>query len=71
MAKRSEQRSETVDNAIMAAADRICAQYADHALDADTAKAGKVLGFHAEYGLDRMCEDSWRWQTMNPQGFGS
>ena len=33
----SEQRSETVDNAIMAAAESICAQYADHTLDADTA----------------------------------
>ena len=33
----SEQRSETVDSAIMAAAESICAQYADHTLDADTA----------------------------------
>ncbi len=33
----SEQRSEKVDSAIMAAAQTICAQYADHKLDADTA----------------------------------
>jgi UDP-glucose 4-epimerase len=28
-----------------------------------------VLGWRAEYGLDRMCEDAWRWQSNNPQGF--
>ena len=33
----SEERSETVDKAIMAAALKICDQYADHTLDADTA----------------------------------
>jgi UDP-glucose 4-epimerase len=37
---------------------------------ADTAKANRELGFRAEFGLDRMCADSWRWQTMNPMGFG-
>jgi UDP-glucose 4-epimerase len=31
-------------------------------------KAERELGFKAEYGLDRMCEDSWRWQSMNPDG---
>ncbi len=33
----NEQRSETVDKAIMAAAESICAQYANHTMDADTA----------------------------------
>ncbi len=33
----SEERSETVDKAIMAAAQSICAQYANHTMDADTA----------------------------------
>ena len=33
----SEERSETVDKAIMAAAQAICAQYADHTIDADVA----------------------------------
>ena len=23
----------------------------------------------AEYGIEEMCEDSWRWQTMNPNGY--
>ena len=36
---------------------------------ADTTKAKNVLGFVAEYDLERMCEDAWRWQSMNPNGF--
>jgi UDP-glucose 4-epimerase len=36
---------------------------------ADPAKAARVLGWHAEYGLDRMCEDAWRWQSANPDGY--
>ena len=37
---------------------------------ADTKKAREVLGFMAEYDLERMCADSWRWQQMNPEGYG-
>lgn len=29
---------------------------------ADTAKAGRVLGWKAEKGIDDMCRDAWRWQ---------
>ena len=36
---------------------------------AETTKAQQVLGFKAECDLDQMCEDSWRWQSMNPEGF--
>lgn len=36
---------------------------------ADPAKAFKVLGWKAERGLDEMCEDSWRWQSQNPNGY--
>ena len=36
---------------------------------ADPAKALKVLGWKAEHGLDEMCEDTWRWQSQNPQGY--
>lgn len=35
---------------------------------ADPAKALNVLGWKAERGLDEMCEDSWRWQSQNPNG---
>ena len=36
---------------------------------ADPAAAERVLGWKAERGIDQMCQDSWRWQSMNPQGF--
>lgn len=37
---------------------------------ADPAKAKAELGWVAERGLDEMCEDSWRWQSNNPNGYG-
>jgi UDP-glucose 4-epimerase len=36
---------------------------------ADPAKALRELEWKAELGLERMCEDSWRWQLMNPRGY--
>jgi UDP-glucose 4-epimerase len=36
---------------------------------ADPALAHELLGWRARHGLARMCEDSWRWQSMNPQGY--
>ena len=38
---------------------------------ADPAKSAEVLGWKAERNLEDMCRDSWRWQSMNPQGFDS
>lgn len=32
-------------------------------------KAAKELDWVAQYDLDRMCEDSWRWQSSNPNGY--
>lgn len=32
-------------------------------------KAQRELGWTAEYDLARMCADSWRWQSMNPDGY--
>ena len=37
---------------------------------ADPTKAHEVLGWSAAYGLDDMCCDAARWQSMNPQGYG-
>jgi len=37
---------------------------------ADPAKAKADLGWEAKRGLDEMCEDSWRWQSNNPNGYG-
>ena len=34
-------------------------------------KARTELGWVAEYDLDRMCQDSWRWQSMNPDGYAT
>ena len=36
---------------------------------ADPAKALRVLGWKAQRGLDEMCEDTWRWQSQNPNGY--
>jgi UDP-glucose 4-epimerase len=36
---------------------------------ASTHAAEQLLGWRAQYGLERMCEDHWRWQEMNPRGF--
>ena len=38
---------------------------------ADPAMAAQTLGWRAQHGLDRMCADSWRWQSNNPQGFNA
>ncbi len=35
----------------------------------DASKAEKELGWKAEKGIREMCEDSWRWQSNNPQGY--
>lgn len=32
-------------------------------------KARRELGWEAQFDLDRMCADSWRWQSMNPDGY--
>lgn len=36
---------------------------------ADASKAWEELGWKAECGLMEMCEDSWRWQSNNPEGY--
>lgn len=36
---------------------------------ADARQAKALLNWQTELGLDRMCADAWRWQSMNPQGF--
>lgn len=36
---------------------------------ADPAKAKAELGWEAHLDLQAMCEDTWRWQSQNPQGY--
>ncbi len=35
----------------------------------DPSKALAELNWKAERGLEEMCEDSWRWQSQNPNGY--
>lgn len=37
---------------------------------ADATKAEQLLGWKAKLSVERMCEDSWRWQKNNPNGYG-
>lgn len=36
---------------------------------ADASKAAQLLGWHAEYDINRMCIDLARWQKQNPSGY--
>lgn len=38
---------------------------------ADANKAKELLGWTAELGVGEMCEDTWRWQSQNPNGYGA
>jgi UDP-glucose 4-epimerase len=37
---------------------------------ADSSKALRELGWKAEFGLQEMMADAWRWQSRNPDGYG-
>lgn len=37
----------------------------------DPTKAKNELGWVAERGIEEMCADSWKWQSMNPDGYRS
>ncbi len=37
---------------------------------ADVGRARDELGWCAEYDLEAMCADAWRWQSRHPEGFG-
>lgn len=36
---------------------------------ADPSLAENLLGWKARFGLDDMCRDTWRWQSLNPHGY--
>ncbi len=36
---------------------------------ADPAKAREELGWEARYGIEEMCASSYKWQSMNPNGY--
>ena len=35
----------------------------------DAGKANRELGWRGERDLDEICQDTWRWQSQNPQGY--
>lgn len=35
----------------------------------DPSHAEKIMGWKAKYKLEKMCEDAWHWQCMNPNGY--
>ena len=37
---------------------------------ADASKAKAELDWQAQRGIEEMCEDAWRWQSSNPNGYG-
>ena len=36
---------------------------------ADVSRAQEILGWSAEFDLEKMCADSWNWQKKNPNGY--
>jgi UDP-glucose 4-epimerase len=36
---------------------------------AHTTLAREALGWQAQLGVERMCQDAWRWQSQNPKGY--
>ena len=38
-------------------------------LEANVDKVKRELGWKAELSLNEICEDSWRWQSNNPNGY--
>ena len=35
----------------------------------DPSKAKAELSWEAKFGIEKMCEDTWRWQKNNPNGY--
>lgn len=40
------------------------------ACHADPGKAGRILGWRAEKGLEAICASAWDWASRNPDGYG-
>lgn len=38
---------------------------------ADPAYAKEILGWEAKRGIEEMCQDAWRWQSQNPDGYST
>jgi DNA-binding FadR family transcriptional regulator len=40
-----------------------------HVSNTTVKKALDELGWKAELGIEEMCASSWKWQSMNPNGY--
>lgn len=38
---------------------------------ADPSRAQRLLAWRTRLDVEAMCRDAWRWQSMNPQGYGA
>ena len=38
---------------------------------ANPALSKSLLDWQADYGIQSMCDDTWRWQSNNPMGYES
>ena len=36
---------------------------------ADSSYAKETLGWSARHGIEKMCQDAWKWQSKNPNGY--
>ena len=36
---------------------------------ADVSKVRQILNWEAKFGIDEMCADAWRWQSLHPNGY--
>lgn len=36
---------------------------------ANPESANRLMGWRAQFGIERMCEDAWRWQSLYPSGY--
>lgn len=67
---------------LLAAFSAVCGQILQHRIGprragdiavcyADASRARSVLGWSAQRDLHQMCEDAWRWQSVNPKGYAT
>jgi UDP-glucose 4-epimerase len=58
---------------ILHAYEKACGKTLPYVIDprrpGDPAKALNEMGWQAQYGIEEMCASSWKWQSMNPNGY--
>ena len=51
--------------------EELCARSEQPDFYADPQKAWEEMGWKAQRGIEDMCASSWKWQSMNPNGYKS